>query len=483
MAPTSQSPGLSSDPNTNSGSGWSPTWARHWHIAQYERQTRELENRARDLELVRAGFDVNDLMARLGPGRTTPRTILIAQIQRRSFPASLPENHISEQREFSQSYSLRDLTVKSLDITLDADAVILFAKSLCASKEKDPNGGLCFVCGTKQCAVCRVVKLSVDPRLPSPILQKLNEFPSETPWIRPAALCSQSICSNCLLNAITASIKTGLFHDLDRSMWFRCPINGCDEFMPITHSSGVWNVLRRLGFEPKDVETKVEMYQRAAAVRNALRNAQPRPSVPALEVSAALHAHLASRNVIKSFFDPCFPSRSTTPEEEGRLVEFTADPVKMLPVDIGTNRLLVPLLPKFFKRKPVAAARRCKGCFESWCEIDYGSLDKWIETCKPFPGSWMWRILAFSEMLAVNCGHESEYCTGCLADYIKADMDGNGYYTVDNIRCPSDGCGRTLTYEEIQCYVDPETKERCVLIDYPSTPTRWFLTNVCELQI
>jgi hypothetical protein len=91
------------------------------------------------------------------------------------------------------------------------------------------------------------------------------------------------------------------------------------------------------------------------------------------------------------------------------------------------------------------------------CEIEYGSVDDWIETCKGFGGNWMWRLLVFPEKMAAACGHEIDHCSSCLAGHMKALVGGMGRDVADNMTCPSEGCNRKLTYEEVVLYADQDT--------------------------
>jgi len=398
--------------------------------------------------------------------RITPRALLMIGIEHQPPPHPLPEKTSDEQTEFSRSYSLRDLTIRSLDIPLDRTPLSRFVTSLSVakdSKEEDLIGNICSL-RIKQCAACGCHKFSAEYSSPSRITRGLNEFPYSSPWSGQTILCSQSICSNCLSNAITNSIKHELFHDMDKSTWFRCPVNGCDEFLPIAHVRDMAEVLGRLGSRPKDVMAQVAMWQRATNIRQILTNIQPRLSAPALSMSAALHARLLARNVMRPFFDPsfCFPSKCTTPDEAAKVADFIPDLIEMPRIDDNgeANSLVIPFFTKLLKRKPATEARVCEGCLESWCDIDYGSLDDWIEACRPFPGSWMWTVLPFSDVLAAKCDHNINYCTNCLPEHIKANMDMYGCYAADNIRCPSEHCERKLSYKEIQCYVDKGTKKR-----------------------
>lgn len=322
----------------------------------------------------------------------------------------------------------------------------------------------------KSCAACKTSKFWAGPSshvsTDYPILQRINEFPPTDLWPGQAVLCSQWICSKCISLAISRTAEEGLFRDLDQPMARpKCPVRGCDEFLPVSHVAGMANVLRRLGSQPGlgDLESQIAKWDRTTSFRRAITSCQPRPSVPALEMAALLYEHLVRWGFMKSVFDPCFPDRSTTPDEEGRLADFTPGPIKMLSVEDkgGATSLLVPFFMKFFKRQSVAEARQCRGCLEWLCEIDYyGANHVWIQLCSPFPGSWKWNILAFPDMLAYNCHHEMDICTKCLVESIKTTMNEKGVHAVGKIPCPTEGCGRKLLNDEIQCYADKETKEK-----------------------
>ncbi|KAK3313138.1 hypothetical protein B0H66DRAFT_387035 [Apodospora peruviana] len=476
---------------------------------QYEQKIKMLESQVKVLaadvddlkpqlkdvhdELDRARSWIVNLNSFVGSPGLTPRMIILAKIAGEHFSsnatAGQAENNSSspEEARFRQSYAAQDLTVKSLDVPLIDDALSRFIADL--TNQSGTLDADLRPSHIRICAVCKAPKFGThsDPANNQPHQQavgaasKLNEFPWSGRGVRPLTRCSNAICSACFLSSITSSLKDNWFSNLGRAMWFRCPVDECDEFLDIPHLAELGNVLRRLGCQ--DVPAQIARYQRATVLRSALEAFGQRPTPRALEKAAALHARLISRGMMKSFFDPSF--QSSLPDEEGRIPPFSAGPVRMFDIDHGEDTLSMPIFMKFLVRKTAATGRWCSGCCEVRCEIDFPSLDAWIETCQGFTGDWMWRILVFPEKMTASCGHEMDHCNSCQAEHMKAKLEELGRDVADNMPCPSEECQRKLSYDEVKLYAGKETAERydkyLLLKSISQLPNfRWCSRGGCE---
>ncbi|KAK3933601.1 hypothetical protein QBC46DRAFT_301019 [Diplogelasinospora grovesii] len=398
--------------------------------------------RIRQLEESKAALE-----AFLG-SRLTPRMIILAKIAAERV-SRLDSNGSGDR--FLQACTAQELSATSLDVPLEDDKLLRFTRDLHANSGKLEIGPSLDV---QVCAVCKSPKFANTANTAGPNA-RLNEFPVPVRGVRPITRCCNTICSACLLRCITESLHASWFSNLGRSKWFKCPVADCDEFLDIPHVAELGNLLRRLG--SPDVAAQIAIYERAVVLHNALEpeSLKCRPTRLALEKAAALHSRLISRNMMRSFFDPSV--QSSQPDEEGKIPQFTAGPIRMFDVDHEDGKLSVPIFMKFLRRKTVATGRRCSGCSEVWCDLDFTTIGEWIETCKGFTGDWMWKILVFPEKLAGSCGHEIDHCNNCLAEHMKVKLEELGRGVADNMPCPSEGCNRKLEYQEVMLYGDRES--------------------------
>ncbi|KAK3317814.1 hypothetical protein B0T19DRAFT_405477 [Cercophora scortea] len=363
----------------------------------------------------------------------TPRMIMLAKIASELFTAESPD---PRGEAFPQSLEVHDLTPESLDGPLDIDGLVKFTRNL----DKALNGhdlSLKSLLTLKYCAICEAPKFDYG-----------------------------------------SSRRVGN-HEL--KFWVWCPFIDCQEFFEIRNEGQLANVLSRLGCQ--DIQSETSRYKTAMVLRKALESLDPRPTPEALEVSEDLHARLESRNVMYSFFDPRFQDLPV--DAYGRIPAFSAGPVTTLMVNHEGQNYSVPIFLKFLKRKTASKGRVCSGCSELRCDVDFGSLEDWTETCRDLCGSWMWEILAFPEKMAEACGHVMDFCNGCVARHIKAQIEMFGRNVTERISCPSEGCGRKLSYDEVKLYADKETAQRydryLLLIANSKLPYfRWCARGECE---
>ncbi|KAK3689577.1 hypothetical protein B0T22DRAFT_514155, partial [Podospora appendiculata] len=386
----------------------------------------------------------------------TPRMIILAKLASETFSKdNSPMGSLDPRPEnFRKSLKVQDLTPKSLDDPLDISELTRFTQDLNMSLSHR-NLSLESSLHIKECTICEAPKFDYSSSGQVGDL-KLHEFPRSGPGVRPIAPCAHLICSECLLEHITALLRDGWFHELDRTPWIWCPFDDCEEFLDIDHEFRLAKILYQIGCQ--DVPSEIARH--GLGMKNMKRklSLSPRPSPLALEISEELHAHLESRNVMNSFFDPRF--QDLPADTDGRIPAFSAGPVSKFNIDRDGETVSVPIFLKFLKRKTASNGRTCSGCVDLRCDVDYGSLEDWTETCRDFTGDWMWKILVFSEKMAEACGHVMDFCNDCVANSIKAQIETFGLVVTERISCPSEGCSRKLSYDEVKLYANKESAER-----------------------
>jgi hypothetical protein len=216
--------------------------------------------------------------------------------------------------------------------------------------------------------------------------------------------------------------------------------------------------LKETGREKKDL-TKgyiINRYDRILIFRESLKNLRHVPNDKAGEIACGLHAQLVSLGRMHSLFDPAFTS--TEADESGRIPPFKPGKIRMIKVDLGRGTIEVPLFMRFLRRR--VTARECAVCTDEIFDIDFRSVEEWLDFCTGFHGEWMWKIMMFPVKLGLECRHEIDFCTSCLEKHLTSQLDQYGRSKCDQLACPSDGCGRRLAYEEIKLYATTKTFEK-----------------------
>jgi hypothetical protein len=188
-------------------------------------------------------------------------------------------------------------------------------------------------------------------------------------------------------------------------------------------------------------------------LRSALKGLQPRPDSVALERAASLHRQMVELGHMYSFFDPMFTP--TVPDDNGRLPPFDSGKIRMLNIDHDGGSLKIPLFTRFLRRR--GSPRDCSICADSFYDVEYESVQQWLDSCQGFHGEWMWQIILFPEKLKMTCNHEIDFCTNCVQTHLETSLEMLGRSRCDQLACPSADCGRHLTYDEIRLYAKPDT--------------------------
>ncbi|KAF4633144.1 hypothetical protein G7Y89_g4978 [Cudoniella acicularis] len=301
------------------------------------------------------------------------------------------------------------------------------------------------------CAVCSKakfnIKLSAHPRHKS--LEWLNEYLGKSRYF---TCCQNKVCKECFKKHLLDTLASGWWLVLDTLQWFPCPRKACKKALGIS-------------------------YVKAEAFRRALQSLDLKPSDNALQEAAELTQHLVRTNVMYSPFDPRFDIALV--DETGCIPEFTPGTIYNAILDDSLTP--IPLFMKFFRREK--KPRECMACSKAMFEIDYGSVDEWLNICEGFRGSWMWNILVFPTSAIQSCDHEFEICRACTSEHIRNTLVSGGPSACANLTCPQ--CSRKLAHHEVHELADAETVakyEKFLLQTFLSNEEnfRWCLNPVCE---
>ena len=168
------------------------------------------------------------------------------------------------------------------------------------------------------------------------------------------------------------------------------------------------------------------------------------PTTKELNITSTLHNQLIGLGLIVN------PLAAATETQHPTTID-----VRMIDIDYPEYSARIPLFTSFFRR--TGTPRECSFCAEEYSEINFGAVDNWVDSCHGFIGDWMWKVLQFPSKLGLTCNHEIDFCTTCLGRHIQARLEEYGRSRCDQIACPSVGCNRLLTYDEIRLYTSEST--------------------------
>lgn len=165
----------------------------------------------------------------------TPRIVLVHKMFSRGFQTTTVDDRPNTS-SFLQSCSPAMLTNQLLDIRLSAEQVQRLARNIAADE-------LVVIA----CDLCQLPKFAPKPGVRSRL--RVNEF------ARPSQLtscCTKSICKECYLKALTKSLATDWWTNLDIENWLLCPMPSCGKPLPISHRAALENLLRQLNDRDKE---------------------------------------------------------------------------------------------------------------------------------------------------------------------------------------------------------------------------------------
>lgn len=462
--------------------------------ATLEQRTAVLEeNLKRSLVLLRSlGHEV-DFTADLIPGRGTGGPAAGREKDRQKslglspspegclIPRNILLNKLLERELEKQDTSLQS----HLDKALEPEQALGFAEVLDAHLHLlSPRSGW-----IQNCALCRIPRFhgvpiasSVsDPALTlfmpvPPYCQDIfNEFHASSSG--PTPCCSVYICDPCYTLKVCSSFKTDFWHDLSLECWIKCPLTSCNSTLPLKHPAEVTSMLSALN-DPL-LSKHVAQFERANALRTALRALDPRPSHDSLKRASRLARRLQKRGWMR---DP-FASEDT--------LDAT---IKMLPVGSldGSGTIQVPIFAGLLGHTGSQSGRECSVCAETLVDVTDGLVNdetRWTAEANVFPEEWAVLLRPFpaaSSLPACSRNHSLDICRSCLGQYLSAQLELRGRAGLESLSCPVPGCGHVYLPEELRMLMSHESFSRYdklrLLSHLATLPEfRWCLREGCQM--
>ncbi|KAH7207828.1 uncharacterized protein BKA55DRAFT_530069, partial [Fusarium redolens] len=299
------------------------------------------------------------------------------------------------------------------------------------------------------CCVCRKAKFrqtaSVDGAAP------VNEFIKTGPTIS----CDKAVCSACYLNSISYSLEL-----LQETWWTTqgstisifCPCGSHCDRIPMDNRQRLIQLLQMMNDDWLKI-TKMKIYDTALHLMKILNNIKPEPTTSARKVAARMHRKMMANGFMRWPFDMGYWDLHHT--KTGSPLQANSKFVQIYNVEHDGETLSIPVFTRFLRAEKEPT--HCVICTESICDVSYGSIEQWTKVCAEFDGDWKWRVLLFPQKLGTKCNHAIDFCTPCLRRHIEVQLEQFGRSACDNITCPSAGCERLLTYEELKIYAQEET--------------------------
>lgn len=398
-------------------------------VAALKSEVRNSASQTREMEAARV-LDVS----------LTPRTLIISKLLR---------GHAKKVAQRSDEALLQPcsptlLTFRNLDVRLKANQAKVIMESM-------PVDDLLVV----SCEICLLPKLVAKPG----VVARVDEFIGTS---RRTSCCSKSVCRQCLLQSVAETLETDWWTNLGITNWLRCPVSSCGAYFDMGSFVAVntETLLGMLGDD--DTARHLETYHRAEAFRAALRTRSPYFSNESLLVASSLQNHLVKIGRMHPLLNPVFRVVHRIPDATGgiptfrprRITRFRRT-IRTVSVDHNGDSIDVPLFSRFLRKQNVP--KSCIICTDDIFDIHNGSAEEWLHLCSGFHGAWMWDILLSPLKLELQCHHPIDFCTTCLRSHLKAQLEQHGRGGPDQLSCPSVGCGRKLSYQELQLYGDSDT--------------------------
>ncbi|KAI1750261.1 hypothetical protein F4782DRAFT_509826 [Xylaria castorea] len=144
------------------------------------------------------------------------------------------------------------------------------------------------------------------------------------------------------------------------------------------------------------------------------------------------------------------------------------------------SKMAIPFFPLLLRQTP------CTPCCVCLTDVEFNPrLASWKLATRGFGAQWVLGLLTFVQAWELpECQHRMDVCRDCMANYIKAQVNGFGVGAVDNIKCPSLNCRHKLTLEEIGHFAPADTyrtyDELVMLRSLPeASDFRWCLRVGC----
>ncbi|KAH7136859.1 hypothetical protein B0J13DRAFT_609705 [Dactylonectria estremocensis] len=401
----------------------------------------------------------------------TPRQMLMQRVISRYQPGiSYGEDSSRFSKDLGLPVLALNLMTYGMDAKMTSEMSVSFSRSL---DDCTPGNSLMEDIWVQTCHSCHKAKFFSIKTFASPALR---EFPDNA---SPTSCCSKPLCSECLIKSLTSAFGEEWCNVAQSELRYKCPQPSCDASIKVENRRHLGILLNGIKYGMKI--SIMKRYDNITSLRNAVQKLVPQPGPTAFSAAAALHEQLVNRGKMSPFM---FQEKAVP----GRLVQVfrndNHDLVQLCDVDHrGDTTLSVPLFTDRIKRSN--KAKECSVCTESISDLQFNSLDEWMEDWKGFHGRGMWTILKFPEKLGNRCTHDIDVCTSCFQTYLQAQLQQRGRECCDNLTCPSFECGRTLEFDEIRLYAGHENFEKydkfCTLDFLSKSPNfRWCLREQCS---
>ncbi|KAH7002886.1 hypothetical protein EDB82DRAFT_1817 [Fusarium venenatum] len=299
------------------------------------------------------------------------------------------------------------------------------------------------------CCVCRKVKFrqTVGGTGAAP----LNEFITAGPTIS----CDKAVCAACYLDSISYSLEL-----LQETWWtaqgsaisFLCPCGSHCDRISLQNRQQLLQLLNLMNDDWLKVR-KMKIFDTALYLLKILKNINPEPTSGARKLAARMHQKMMANGFMRYPFDMDYQDLYRA--GAGSPLKANSRVVQIYNVEHAGETFSTPIFTRFLRTE--SQPTDCVICTETICEVSYRSIEEWTKVCAEFDGDWIWRVLSFPQKLGTKCTHEINFCTYCLQQHIEVQLQQFGRSACDNIACPSVGCQRLLTYEELRLYAQEET--------------------------
>ncbi|KAI3582853.1 hypothetical protein IWW34DRAFT_725940 [Fusarium oxysporum f. sp. albedinis] len=378
--------------------------------------------------------------------RATPRTIIVSKLldystQNPRCPDGDGTHTVSESIDRRLTTNLKG----TLDTLLSTDET----RCLCSTFERWFGTDMLQTIALVTCCVCRKHKFKqyLGVAFAAPVDEFLTVFPRSG--------CTSPVCSECYLKAVSYSLDR-----LQESCWtnkgptisISCPCGCAGNGNSINDRGFLIQLLRHLGDEKLEIQ-KLRTYDMALQVMRILDSINPPLARNARDLAARIHRKMVVNGLMYSPFD--LKIRDLDYDETGFPLAPNYQLVQLHNIEYAGETLRVPILTRLLRVEKTPT--ECVVCTDSIYDVCYGHIDQWIKVCVEFDGDWMWKLLLFPQKLATKCDHIIDFCTSCLQQHIQVQLETFARGACENILCPSQGCKRVLTYEEMQIYAEEET--------------------------
>ncbi|PHH49372.1 E3 ubiquitin-protein ligase arih1 [Ceratocystis fimbriata CBS 114723] len=285
-----------------------------------------------------------------------------------------------------------------------------------------------------------------------------DEFPSET-----TRCCDSLVCMRC----VRRSIKQSFHRHYKMYHWtaleapgvvFKCPLRCHVSRDEQRRPYGSRELKQMLDDGSDGMKSYTDRFDRANRLRQTLSSVTPRLGSAELEEIKGVYQELVDLNLAH---DPgCRRLTDTTLDQHSVLGHVEAlEPIKIYRFLRNGRRVRIPIFLRYLNR---IETRSCWICMDEIRDMSTGdSWEAWKDIWTALGNdSVAFKVLSFPLRLQKRCGHDIDFCKDCLGQHIQIEIRDKATEALGNIKCPSQGCKRTLRLAEIELYAPPDVKAR-----------------------